>query len=641
MGAGVTTLYFSVFAAANFYHLIGMNTAFAAMAAVTVLSGTISLRFGAKLVAVIGVAGGYLTPVMLSTGTANFPGLYGYLLVLGCGVLWLCSRKDWPLLNYLSFVCHWTLTVVSLRQYELDNFHQVMPFVVAFFALFSTMVFIFNLFNAKRSNLLEVLVLFLNAGIFFGISFWLVEERFSRQWVAAVTLGLAAFYTAHVYYCLVRRVLDRELMLSFIGLAAFFLIVTAPLLLSREWITASWSLQALVLLWIACRLNSRFLQHTAYVLYLMVLFRFGFLDLPSQYARGIPGTDVELAVYVSQLVQRLATFGIPIGSLFAARFVLRSSGVPAVSLTMLPENDIPAVVRRSWALSSIVVSALGMLFVFLHLELNRTVGYILPDLRLPALTMLWLAMCFLLVWEYRKTSGPVIRVLLCVFIAGLLLKLLLFDLRSWDAGLSLMYGDVYRFRDAGFRLLDFGMVLVFFAAAFQLLAGQQTASMRRDLAITGLALMFLVTTLELNSFLYHFVPGLRSGGISILWTIYALALVLVGIRRNIKPLRLTGLILFTVVAGKVFFFDLASLDQIYRVVAFILLGILVLSGSFIYLKYRSVFATEDEAGQAAPDELSGRQVDQAADGQQDAEAPQQQDEPPSQRDADENSNDRS
>ena len=48
-------------------------------------------------------------------------------------------------------------------------------------------------------------------------------------------------------------------------------------------------------------------------------------------------------------------------------------------------------------------------------------------------------------------------------------------------------------------------------------------------------------------------------------------------------------------AWKVFFVDLAQLEQIYRIVAFILLGVLVLSGSFVYLKYRETFAVGSDA----------------------------------------------
>ena len=102
-------------------------------------------------------------------------------------------------------------------------------------------------------------------------------------------------------------------------------------------------------------------------------------------------------------------------------------------------------------------------------------------------------------------------------------------------------------------------------------------------------MLFVFLTLELNTYLYHYVPGFRSGGISILWSVFSLGLVLAGIWKNLAPLRLVGLGLFAVVAWKVFFVDLKSLDQMYRIIAFLLLGVLILSGSFVYLKYRHAF----------------------------------------------------
>jgi len=595
MGGGIATLYFSAFATASFYHLVPMEVAFVAMILVTALSGWLSIRFDSKLVAVLGVLGGYGTPIMLSTGVVNFIGLYGYILVLAAGVLWVCSRKSWPLLNYLCLLCHWPLTLLALSDYQpTEHFFQVMPFLVAFFMLFSTMVFVFNLFNAKRSNLLDVLVLFLNAGVFFATSFRLIEITFAREWVATVTLGLTAFYTAHVYYCLVRRVLDRELMLSFTAMASFFLAVTIPVLLSREWITMSWSIQALILLWISGRLNSRFLQHIAYLLYLIVLFRFAFIDLPRQYQS--PGlSDLAFVDYFWQVVQRLVMFGVPIASLAGAYRLLKSDDNLQKPLTFLPENDIPGLVRENLALKSIIAASLGLGFVYLHLEINRTFGDLLPLLKLPVLTLLWLAMCLVLLWEYHKTVSTVVRSLLVLFVAGVLVKLVAFDLASWDVTGEWLYYGPYSFRDASLRVLNFGAVVAFFTFAFRLLAGNaDTRRMRIELGATGLGLLFIVTTLELNTFLYHFVPGLRAGGISILWSVYALSLILTGIRKNIKPLRLIGLTLFLIVAGKVFLNDLARLDQIFRVVAFMLLGVLVLSGSFVYLRYRQTFAIEDD-----------------------------------------------
>jgi len=95
--------------------------------------------------------------------------------------------------------------------------------------------------------------------------------------------------------------------------------------------------------------------------------------------------------------------------------------------------------------------------------------------------------------------------------------------------------------------------------------------------------------LEINSMLYQYVPGLRSGGVSILWSIFGLSLVFAGIKRQISAFRLVGLALFALVAWKVFFIDLARLDQIYRIIAFIVLGMLALGGAFFYMRYQQTF----------------------------------------------------
>ena len=77
LGGGLATLYFSVFAAANFYHLIAPLAAFALMAVVTVLAGGIAVRFNSALVAVLGIIGGYGTPIMLPSDSANYIGMGG------------------------------------------------------------------------------------------------------------------------------------------------------------------------------------------------------------------------------------------------------------------------------------------------------------------------------------------------------------------------------------------------------------------------------------------------------------------------------------------------------------------------------------------------------------------------------------
>lgn len=592
MGGGLATLYFSIFSAANFYGLIGLTPAFALMALVTVSAGGMAVRFDSLLLAVLGIIGGYGTPVMLPAEEVNFVGLYGYILVLGVGVLGIAYRKNWPLLNFLSFGCTYTLFFAALADYQPAHFWRVMPFLTAFFVLFSTMTFIHNMMNRTPSNLLDLLALFANAGIFYATAHWLISEAYSREWVAAATLGLTAFYIGHIAYSLTRRLHDRGLLLSFTGLAAFFLAVTVPLLLAREWITVSWAVQALVMLWIAGRLNSEFLRHLSYGLYAVVLCRFGFVDLPGQYLGEPVSGTIPVSRYLRQLLERLVLFGVPVLSLAGAYRLLKEPSKRA-RFALERENDVGGWVREHWALRGAAASAVALLFIFLHLELNRTLGYAYEPLRLPVLTLLWVALCVFLTYEYRRTPNPALQAILLVAVAGLLVKLAVVDLPAWELTERALYAGGYSGRDAALRLLDFGVVVAFFAGAFGPLFGRiESRGVGLLMGWLGLGLLFVYLTLEANTVLHYYVEGLRAGGISILWSLFALGLVIAGIGKRVRAPRMAGLGLFAVVAAKIFLADLAQLDPFYRIIAFILLGLVALCGSFVYIKCRQTFAVE-------------------------------------------------
>lgn len=593
LGGGLATLYFSVFAAANFYHLIAPLVAFALMAVVTVLAGGIAVRFNSALVAVLGIIGGYGTPIMLPSDSANYVGLYGYMLLLGLGVLAVCYLKQWPLVNYLAFLCTYALLLASLSGYSEESFAVVMPFVVAFFVLFSTIVFIHKVANQKKSDLLDLFALLVNAALFFGIGFALVDDAFGRRWTSLLSLGLALFYTLHVYYFLVRRIIDRDLVLSFIGMASLFLALTMPLLLTRQWITASWALQALVLLWLSGKLNSQFVRQVALVLYGIVLFRFCFLDLPRQFLIGRRPDDSDFMVYLMLLGERVLTFGVPIAAI-ALGYRLLSRPLESSGMAIDPQNDLATGLRQRPALRLLAIAVVAMLFLYLHLEFSHSFGFLYAPLRLPMLTLLWLGMCGLLLYEYLRTRSQLHLTLLSLFAAGLLLKLFMFDVPSWALTADFRYGGHYSVRDAVLRLLDFGMIVGFFAVAAALVIGR--ANHRQTSLVLGfsaLALLFIYASLETNTVLSAYVPGLRAGGISILWSLFAIGLLLTGIGRNEKVLRYLGLMLFTLVAFKVFFADLATLDAFYRIVAFLVLGVLLLCGSFLYLRYRESFVVAE------------------------------------------------
>ena len=101
-GAGIVILYASVWAARALYELIGTTPGYGLMILVTISCGLLSWRHRARDIALLGMIGGFLTPLLLSTGQDNPIGLFAYILLLDVGLLVLARARRWPLLSALS-----------------------------------------------------------------------------------------------------------------------------------------------------------------------------------------------------------------------------------------------------------------------------------------------------------------------------------------------------------------------------------------------------------------------------------------------------------------------------------------------------------------------------------------------------------
>jgi uncharacterized membrane protein len=99
---GVLVLYGNIFAAHVFYHLIALGPAFASMALVTTAAFFLAIRMNAQVIVILGLLGGFLTPVLLSTGVDNPTALFGYIAVLNIGVAAVALRKRWDYLVILA-----------------------------------------------------------------------------------------------------------------------------------------------------------------------------------------------------------------------------------------------------------------------------------------------------------------------------------------------------------------------------------------------------------------------------------------------------------------------------------------------------------------------------------------------------------
>lgn len=103
-GAGLVMLYAATWAARNLYELIPSALSFGLFALITVAGGLLAVRHASMVIAVLGLLGGFATPLMIASDSPNTLGLFGYLLLLNVGISAVSRRAQWPILSALSLV---------------------------------------------------------------------------------------------------------------------------------------------------------------------------------------------------------------------------------------------------------------------------------------------------------------------------------------------------------------------------------------------------------------------------------------------------------------------------------------------------------------------------------------------------------
>lgn len=594
-GIGLSTLYFSVYAAQHWYQLVTQPVGFSLMCIITLATAGIAVGCNSLYVAFLALLGGYATPFLLPAGTPNLPALYSYLLILGVGLLGMSQWKNWPVVNLASFIANYIITVTALfsdiqhREYKPTTFWQLFPFFTGLFVTFSTLVWLHNFRKRVLSNLLDWFILLINALIYFGIIagllFHVYDSDTARKLAGLITVGLSAFYVAHIWYLIWSRHEDQELRVEFFALAVFFLAVTFPLLLSKEWWTSAWAIQAIVMLWLGKRVSSPFLRNLAQLIFAIVLVKLAY-DLTQYY--GITDPEEHLAAwdYLRDLGQRLLVFGVPLACLGLGIVMMRR---PEPGRELVP-GKLASGSRADPAVITLLALASLTAVIWLHLELWRTAGYFYEPVRLPMLTWLYLAVVGVTLWAYLATGSAWCLNLLVIFSAVVVIKVLLFDPLhwSWLQGLIEASGAAPPYRPEYVlpRLINFMGSIGFFALVAWWMSPRtrEQATLRSSFAAITLILLFTFATLETSVFLKNFLPAFHAGGISTLWGLFALALVVTGLIGDKKPLRISGLVLFAIVGGKVFLLDLGHLELYYRFIALVVLGVIALAGSYVYMR---------------------------------------------------------
>jgi uncharacterized membrane protein len=253
---GSGALYLSLWAAFQLYHLLPASAALGAMILVTAWNAYMAWSQSSEILAAYAMAGGFVTPLLLSTGGNHEIFLFTYILAIDIATVALVRLKRWPRLLLGAF----PVTVAFFIGWYVEfygAFNVGEPvgittiFIVLFFAVFVLPTVPHVGDKAGLGGTITEILLPLANATFAALALYsvLVDAHHHEllPWVAVLFGAL--------YLGLMRLPQTRVASAVHLSLAVVFLTIAIPLKASGHWITIGWLAEGVALLWISARLS--------------------------------------------------------------------------------------------------------------------------------------------------------------------------------------------------------------------------------------------------------------------------------------------------------------------------------------------------------------------------------------------------
>ena len=428
-GGGIAILYLSIFAAFSLYELIPAWPTLGFSLLVTLAAAGLALRYEARSIAILGILGGFATPLFLADRLPQQWALLGYVLALDVGVLALATFRNWRWFTLLALIG--SLVLFLFWQGELDPPLAVAQIgITVIFLIFVAATTLFHLIWQRPPRAFDQVLIVVNAAAYLGISYSLLWGDF-RVWMGGFTLLLALFYGLLAYGILMRHREQVNLSMFSVAVALVLLSIAVPVQLDGPWIAPAWAVEGTALVWLSFFVRMPQLRGFAVAAFVVA---FGWLlagdflwNLVDGYMLG-NRLDRQAPV----LNVRFLSHCIIIAAAYVAAFLWWRG---RDELSNDAERFAPAVLAVAanlitlWALSAQVVEAV----FFLAAEESRTF-YALGNIISLSLSALWTVYAAVLIVLGIVRQERLLRLGGLALLAVPVLKLFLYDSFELDQG---------------------------------------------------------------------------------------------------------------------------------------------------------------------------------------------------------------
>lgn len=271
-GGAIGVLYITVFAAFRLYLLLPHMFAFGLMIVICAASVGLAVLQRTVSLAMLASIGGYLSPILLSTGSANHIGLFSYYLLISCGILAVSVWQSWRVLNLLGFIFTFGVaTLWGLEHYRPEHYLSCQLFLIANLILFSLLAELFAVKNRVQQHMA------IDGTLIFGPSLigFAMQYAITSHWEfgpAFSALGFGLIYLIITWATLRRFPQDgKRIAIGYLALGGSFVTLAIPLALSAQWTALAWALEGLGILWFGLLQNQRRLSWSGSALLVLAL----------------------------------------------------------------------------------------------------------------------------------------------------------------------------------------------------------------------------------------------------------------------------------------------------------------------------------------------------------------------------------
>lgn len=610
-GGGMAIAYFVTFLAYDFYEIFSKMGAFGTMFAFTLITTLTAIKFNKQIIAIIALVGAYAVPFMLSDGTGSIWSMFAYMTLLNLGVLAITFFKGWKALQAVTFGSTWFIFgVLLLKNYLIDGPEDVfLVYLCGFYAIFYAATIAYKLRHREEFDAEHIAILLINTVLAYAVGIALVESIFDSSLASGLfTLGFAGSHAISAIVAKTRKQTDIRLFYFSFGLGLIFGTVTIPIVLDGQWITLMWSLEAALLYWIGRSKNTGFYEKIAFIPLALAV-----VSILASWT-GMDGNAIES---VTPLFNNYFLTGILFsGSLFFMAYIKY-------------QTDSTSDLEKAGGIFSGLGNMLMYLFIgvmyftcYFEIEtywsLKEVPGWAIVDWSLYEIkadikyfkliwiliyTMIFVTTIHVLNTIKFKNSNLATALsilsstLLLIFLTvGLYFISLLRD-ATLQAEPNLLEGSEAMYISIRyFGLLALAALLIINYYSLRKLFNSKSLNQVIEIILHATFIWFM------SSEIVHW-KHINGGddyyrtGLSILWGLYSVGLIVFGIWKRIPHLRIIAMIIFGVTLLKLFLYDIVNASNGAKTIAFISLGILLLVISFLYTKYKHLIAGEEDNSQ--------------------------------------------